>query len=98
MKPVVDEKLIDRICLLSKLELDEAQREEAKRDMEEMLNYLSCLEKVDTSGVAPLYHVLDSGNVFREDVVTNEPGTEEELEKNAPSMQDGFFVVPRTIG
>ena len=42
-------------------------------------------------------HIFPVTNVFREDVVTNGDGSKETL-ANAPSMKDGGFKVPKTIG
>ena len=41
-------------------------------------------------------HVFPVNNVFREDIVTNEDGSEDTL-KNAPQEQESSFVVPKTI-
>ena len=103
MKPVVDNALLDRVCLLAKLELSDKEREQAKEDLNQMLTYIDCLEKVDIEGVEPLYQVFESENVFRDDIprseVERETSVEEcRLPENAPKMQDGCMVVPRTIG
>lgn len=103
MKPIVDDALLNRVSLLAKLELSEKEREQAREDLNQMLTYIDCLEKVDIEGVEPLYHVYQSENVFRDDM----PLSDEEravgvaecrLSENAPKMQDGCLVVPRTIG
>ena len=97
MKPVVDDELMDRVSMLAKLKLTGEQKEQAKRDLAEMLDYVACLEKVDVSGVQPLYQVLPAENVFRDDVAACDQGGDW-LAKNAPEILDRGFVVPRTIG
>ena len=72
-------------------------REKAKKDMEEMLDYIDQLNELDTTGIEPMSHVFPVNNVFREDVVTNGDGSEAAL-KNAPVVKDGGFKVPKTIG
>ena len=71
--------------------------EAAKKDMEDMLDYIDLLNELDTTGIEPMSHVFPIENVFREDVVTNKDGSADTL-KNAPEQKDGGFKVPKTIG
>ena len=45
------------------------KKKKAKKDMEEMLDYIDKLNELDTSSVEPMSHVFPVNNVFREDVV-----------------------------
>ncbi len=54
------------------------------------------LQELDTTGVAPLAHVIPLFNVFREDEVQEGLPRDEALE-NAPAREDGNFLVPRII-
>ncbi len=83
--------------VLAKLELSEQEKEEAKTDMEKMLDYIDTLNELDTEGIEPMSHVFPVSNVFREDVVTNGDGSEDTL-ANAPLKKDNSFKVPKTIG
>ena len=85
----IDDATIEYVGILAKLE-------QAKKDMESMLDYVDKLNELDTSSVEPMSHVFPVKNVFREDVVTNGDGSEDTL-KNAPEAQDNAFVVPKTI-
>ena len=91
-----DEK-IEYVGILAKLELSEQEKEEAKTDMEKMLDYIDTLNELDTEGIEPMSHVFPVSNVFREDVVTNGDGSEDTL-ANAPLKKDNSFKVPKTIG
>ena len=82
--------------ILAKLELSEEEKEQAKKDMGSMLDYIDKLGELDTTGVEPMSHVFPVKNVFREDVVTN-GDMREDILKNAPGEKDGMFVVPRTF-
>ena len=90
-------KTIEYVGILAKLELNEEEKEQAKKDMGAMLDYIDKLNELDTTGVEPMSHVFPVTNVFREDVVTNGDGSEATL-SNAPSMKDSGFKVPKTIG
>ena len=92
----IDDETIEYVGILAKLELSGEEKEQAKKDMESMLDYVDKLNELDTSVVEPMSHVFPVRNVFREDVVTNGDGSKDTL-ANAPEAQDNSFVVPRTI-
>ena len=96
MANVISDETIDYVGILAKLELSDEEKEKAKKDMEEMLDYIDKLNGLDTSDVEPMSHVFPVNNVFREDVVTNGDGTKQTL-ANAPEKKDDSFVVPKTI-
>ena len=96
MANIISDETIEYVGILAKLELSEEEKEQAKKDMANMLDYIDTLNEPDTSGVEPMSHVFPVNNVFREDVVTNEDDREEIL-ANAPEAKDGAFVVPKTF-
>lgn len=96
MANIISDETIEYVGILAKLELSEEEKEQAKKDMANMLDYIDTLNELDTSGVEPMSHVFPVNNVFREDVVTNEDDREEIL-ANAPKAKDGAFVVPKTF-
>ena len=96
MANIISDETIEYVGILAKLELSEEEKEQAKKDMANMLDYIDTLNELDTSGVEPMSHVFPVNNVFREDVVTNEDDREEIL-ANAPEAKDGAFVVPTTF-
>lgn len=95
-KNVISDETIEYVGILAKLELSDEEKERAKKDMGEMLDYIDKLNELDTTGVEPMSHVFPVNNVFREDVVTNGDGSEATL-SNAPEKKDGGFKVPKTI-
>lgn len=96
MANIISDETIEYVGILAKLDLSEAEKENAKKDMGRMLDYIDKLNELDTTGVEPMSHVFPVQNVFREDVVTNGDQRDAVL-KNAPEEYDGAFVVPRTI-
>lgn len=93
----ITDETIEYVGILAKLELSDTEKEEAKKDMEKMLDYIDTLNELDTDGVEPMSHVFPVHNVFREDVVTNGDGSGDTL-ANAPLSKDQSFKVPKTIG
>ena len=96
MANVIDDATIDYVGILAKLELSDEEKEQAKKDMANMLDHIDKLNELDTTGVEPMSHVFPVENVMREDVVTNGDGSEDTL-ANAPERRDTTFVVPKTV-
>ncbi|MFT4106183.1 MAG: Asp-tRNA(Asn)/Glu-tRNA(Gln) amidotransferase subunit GatC [Lacrimispora sp.] len=96
MANIIDDETIEYVGILAKLDLDESEKEAAKKDMGRMLDYIDKLNELDTEGVEPMSHVFPIHNVFREDVVENGDDRENIL-KNAPESKDGAFKVPKTV-
>ncbi len=96
MANMIDDATIEYVGILAKLALSDEEREQAKKDMGSMLDYIDKLGELDTSGVEPMSHVFPVQNVFREDVVTNKDDSENIL-ANAPGSKDSMFKVPRTV-
>ena len=96
MANIISDETIEYVGILAKLELSEEEKEQAKKDMGSMLDYIDKLGELDTTGVEPMSNVFPVKNVFREDVVTN-GDMREDILKNAPGEKDGMFVVPRTF-
>jgi aspartyl-tRNA(Asn)/glutamyl-tRNA(Gln) amidotransferase subunit C len=92
----ITDETIDYVGILAKLELSDEEKEQAKKDMTNMLDYVGKLNELDTEGVEPMSHTFSVNNVFREDVVTNGDDRENML-ANAPEKKDGAYKVPRTF-
>jgi aspartyl-tRNA(Asn)/glutamyl-tRNA(Gln) amidotransferase subunit C len=88
---------VEHIAKLARLEFTQAEKEKFTHQLNEILAYVEQLNKLDTSNVEPLSHVIELNNVFRQDAV--KPGlTTEEALKNAPAKTEKFFKVPKVIG
>ena len=96
MANVINDETIEYVGILAKLSLSPQEKEEAKKDMSRMLDYIDRLNELDTSGVEPMSHIFPLNNVFREDVVENGDDRENML-ANAPQKKDGAYMVPKTI-
>lgn len=96
MANIITDETIEYVGILAKLELSEEEKEQAKKDMANMLDYIDMLNELDTEGVEPMSHVFPVHNVFREDIITNEDDRENIL-FNAPEHKNGSFQVPKTV-
>ena len=103
----IDDATIEYVGILAKLELSESEKEDAKKDMGRMLDYIDKLNKLDTDGVGPMTHIFPVMNVFREDTVRGSAASynaamdgiddRENTLKNAPEQKNGAFKVPKTV-
>ncbi len=96
MANVISDETIEYVGILAKLELSDEEKEQAKKDMGSMLDYVDKLNELDTEGVEPMSHVFPVQNVFREDEVANGDDREHML-LNAPEKKDGSYMVPKTF-
>ena len=72
----------------------EEEKEKFTKQLGDVLKHVDAMNEVDTSNVEPMAHAIDFVNVMREDEVYYEQ-TKEELMKNAPDEENGFFRVPK---
>ena len=61
----ISDETIEYVGILAKLELSGEEKEQAKKDMESMLDYVDKLNELDTDGVEPMSHVFPVNNVYR---------------------------------
>ncbi len=97
MRNVISGETMEYVGILAKLELSPEEEKAAKKDMEDMLDYIDQLNELDTTGIEPMSHVFFVNNVFRADEAANGDGSAAAL-KNAPVQKNGGFKVPKTIG
>ncbi|MEK6757476.1 MAG: Asp-tRNA(Asn)/Glu-tRNA(Gln) amidotransferase subunit GatC [Bacteroidota bacterium] len=90
-------KDVEHIAKLARLEFTEDEKQKFTHQMNQILTDVEQLNKLDTSKVEPLSHVIELSNVFRSDVA--KPGlSPDEALRNAPAKTDKFFKVPKVIG
>ncbi len=92
---MIDKETVLKVAYLARLRLTEEEVELFSKQLGDILEFVNQMNEVNTEGVEPF--VLDYGNTpVRED----EPGKtlpREEIEKNAPEFENGYFVVPRVF-
>lgn len=93
----IDEKTLDRIAELARLDYsDPAARKAILADMEKVLAFVERLNEVDTEGVEPLIFMTDEADVLRDDVAEVSIAKKEAL-MNAPVKDSDYFKVPRVL-
>lgn len=92
----ITHKDVEQVALLSRLDINETEIQKYTNQLNDILEYMKVLSKVDTTNVQQTVHVLPKKNVLRPDVVR--PSLERELAlANAPEQEDGYFKVPKII-
>ena len=92
----IDDKMIDQLAYLARLEFKDDERTAIKQDLERILGFVDQLQELDTEGVDPLIYLSDRLNNLREDKVIPTI-THEEALKNAPDADSDYFRIPKVI-
>lgn len=91
---------IQRLANLARLELQSDQSERLLGQMNAFFDIVEQMRAVDTTGIEPLSHpvaaIQDISLRLREDVAS-EPNQREANQKNAPTVENGLFLVPKVI-
>ena len=85
---------VRHVAKLARLKLSEQEELMYTEQMGKIIEYFDELAAIDTTGVEPMSHALPLTNVMREDEV-EVTLTHDALLKNAPSIEDEFFRVPK---
>ncbi|NOT56474.1 MAG: Asp-tRNA(Asn)/Glu-tRNA(Gln) amidotransferase subunit GatC [Deltaproteobacteria bacterium] len=85
-----------RLAYLTRLELAPEEEEEMIGHLNKMLSYIEKLKELNTEGIEPTAHAVEVPAPMREDLVTNQPDTDNLL-RNAPAREGDFLKVPRII-
>ncbi len=87
---------LDHLLFLAALELPEAERMLAARDLEGIIKMIDQMQAVDTEGVLPMANPLDARQRLRADAA--DPNIDRDLmQSTTTSVHDGYYVVPRVI-
>ncbi|MDY4954520.1 MAG: Asp-tRNA(Asn)/Glu-tRNA(Gln) amidotransferase subunit GatC [Candidatus Onthomonas sp.] len=89
-------EMVDYVSELSRLSLPEEEKAEMAEKLEQIIDYVEILNRLDTEGVEPMSHTFPVKNVLREDEVVDF-GRHAELMSNAPAHDESAFLVPKTV-
>lgn len=84
------------VAKLARLDIDPQAVDKLADQLATILEYVEQLGEVDTHNVEATAHAIALTNAFREDTVHEHLPREEALQ-NAPSQDEGAFVVPKVI-
>ena len=92
----ITDELLDKIASLSRLHIQDDEREIIRHDFQRMLDFVSKLQEVDTANIEPLIHMTREENRLRVDKPSGTLDRTQAL-KNAPDHDHTYFRVPKVL-
>ncbi|MCM8796173.1 MAG: Asp-tRNA(Asn)/Glu-tRNA(Gln) amidotransferase subunit GatC [Candidatus Omnitrophica bacterium] len=92
----IDKEIVKYLAHLSRIKLEPKELEKLSRQLQDIVDFIDKLKKVDISEIEPTSHILPISNVLREDSARTSLPRDKVLE-NAPQRHGDFFSVPRVI-
>ena len=92
----VDQQTVKRVARLARLKVKDEDVPKLERELNAILGFIEQLNEVDVSGVEPLTSVVTMKMKMRKDEVTDGYCADAIL-KNAPKVDDHYFVVPKIV-
>ena len=87
---------VRHVAKLARIAVSDAEVEAMVPEFNNILGWVEQLAEVDTDGVESLTAVIANELRLRDDVV-NDGDCRDEILKNEPDAQHGFFAVPKVI-
>ncbi|OGT37055.1 MAG: asparaginyl/glutamyl-tRNA amidotransferase subunit C [Gammaproteobacteria bacterium RIFCSPHIGHO2_12_FULL_38_14] len=85
-----------KIAHLARLHLTETEMTLYTAQLSSILDFITQMDKVDTTHILPLAHPLDLAQRLRADIV-NEPNLRDKFQRIAPQVEAGLYLVPKVI-
>ncbi len=92
----VNEEQVRHVARLARLALGDDEIDRMVPELNSIIGWVEQLGEVNTDGVEPLTAVIDNKLRLRDDVV-DDGNIRDDVLKNAPDAQHGFFAVPKVI-
>ena len=91
---------LQRIALLARIAVSPEEAQGVTDRLNQVLGLIDQLQALDTRGIEPMAHALDSRLAVRQrlrpDAVT-EPDRRAECQAVAPAVEGGLYLVPKVI-
>lgn len=88
---------VERLAELSNFKFGDDEAARLQKDLQAITEYISQLDKLDTSEVEPTFQVFEMENVWREDEILPQEADREALLNLAPAEQDHQIKVPQVL-
>lgn len=91
---------IARIANLARLALSPEESARLLVQTNDFFNIVEKMRAVDTTGVEPLAHPLDTVQTMAlrlRDDIASEPNNRDANQRTAPAVENGLFLVPKVI-
>ena len=91
-----DKTELEKVAQLARLHMSDAEKDEVAGRITDILALIDQMQSVNTDSVTPLAHPLDVTQRLRPDYST-ESNRRDELQKLAPRVENGLYLVPKVI-
>lgn len=92
----LDKALISKLEKLAKLKMGPEEEERLLQDLNKIMEMIDHIQEVDVTGIEPLRHMADRGDVTRPDIVQN-PLDRDAALGNGPDTEGPYFKVPNVL-
>ena len=92
----IDNTIVKKVGKLAKIKIKESEEKKLIQELNNILDWVDELKKVDTSGVEPMLSVFNESMQMREDKAESNFDNNQILD-NSPESNSGFFVVPKVV-
>jgi len=92
----LDKDQVQHIAVLARLKLDDDEFGETVEKLSRIVDFVDQLGQAATGDVVPMAHPLDASQRLRADQVT-EVNDRDRVQQNAPSTDNGMYLVPKVI-
>jgi len=92
----VDASTVRRIAHLARIAVADDEVQHLQGELNAILAFVEQLNEVDVDQVEPMTSVIPMAMKKRSDTVT-EGGDPDAVLRNAPAVQDHFFLVPKVV-
>ncbi len=93
----IDDNLINKLSKLSSLEIEENKKEDLKKELAEIVEFVENLNDIDVDHVEATFTTIQGGAILREDIATNNTEVSQHILNNSPKSESGYFIVPPII-
>ena len=87
---------ITHLARLGRLAIPSSSRASTAQELKNIIAMIDAMQSINTDGIQPLSHPLDSEQLMRADVVS-ETVSRDTFQNNAPKTEDGYYLVPRVV-
>ncbi len=92
----IDNSTVKKVATLARIEIKKDEESKLIEELNNILGWVDELKKVDTENVEPMLSVFNESMNMREDKSESNYNNDQIL-KNSPNSNAGFFVVPKVI-
>lgn len=96
MKVKINKELIKHVAEVARLKLTDKEIEKFSKELKEVIEAFSTIDKIDTKGIEPSLQPIELRNVLREDK-KEEGFSQEEALSLSDNKKDGYFKGPKAV-